>query len=227
MDSNELSQLIKLQIASKPPEEEIARGFFTNNYTNQNEHYRITFGWDIFTAYSCDIKWKAFRLQLAAYLDTLSEDERAEEEKKIQGEDDHWEWFNKSLLLKSDEYKWFFLRVDDEIQAACLIYHPKQSVLSTQKLFYVEFIAVAPWNRYHPLGNKKYSGVGTVFLKEIMRHCKDILKFQPGMCLHSLPQAQSFYEHKLKMIHYDQADKDGLWYYEMHEDKYLDFVRAV
>lgn len=27
MDSNELSQLIKLQIANKPPEEEIARGF--------------------------------------------------------------------------------------------------------------------------------------------------------------------------------------------------------
>ena len=29
------------------------------------------------------------------------------------------------------------------------------------------------------------------------------------------------------MIHYVQADKDGLWYYEMHEDKYLDFVRAI
>jgi hypothetical protein len=227
MDSNELNQLIKLQIASKPPEEEIARGVLINNNTNQNEEYRITFGWDIFTAYACDIEWNAFRLQIAAHLDTLSKDEREVEENKIQNEDGHWKWLNKSMLLKNDEYKWFFLRINNQIQSACLIYHPKQSILSTQNVFYIEFIAVAPWNRYHPLGHKTYSGVGTVFLKEIMRHCKDVLNFQPGMCLHSLPQAQSFYEQKLKMIHYGQADKDGLWYYEMHEDNYLDFVRAI
>ena len=73
-------------------------------------------------------------------------------------------------------------------------------------------------------GGKKYKNIGTIFLKEIMKHCKDALNFNPGVCLHSLPQAQGFYEHTLSMVHIAQEDKDGLWYYEMSEDKYLDFV---
>lgn len=226
MDSDELNQLVMLKIASKPPEEEIATGDILNNLTQENDVYRITFGWDVFTAYACDNEWNAFRLRLAAFLDTLPLAERQAEEDKIQSEDGHWKWFNFSVWLKSDEYKWFFFRVNDEVQAACLIYHPKKSILSSQELFYIEFIAVAPWNRYNPLSQKKYSRIGTVFLKEIMKHCKDKLNYQSGMCLHSLPQAQGFYEHKLKMIRCAQADKEGLWYYEMNEDDFLDFVRA-
>ncbi|POD97066.1 N-acetyltransferase [Pectobacterium odoriferum] len=226
MDSDGITQLIKLRMATEPPEIEISNGNIFNQQSNLSDNYRITFGWDVFTAYSCDVDWNAFRLNISSCLDDLTDSDRQLEEAKIASEDKHWRWFNKSICLKSNEYKWFFFRVNNEVQAACLIYHPKTSVLENKQLFYIEFIAVAPWNRYNPINVNKYKGVGSIFLKGIMSYCVDTLKYQPGMCLHSLPQAQTFYEKKLKMVHCEQADKDGLWYYEMHEDNFIDFVRA-
>ena len=148
MKNGSVIQLIEYLNDKEPQEIEVARGVILNNLTNINEDYKITFGWDVLAACRCDTSWKAFRLRLADYLGTLSENDREHEAKKIQSEDDHWEWFNKSILLKRDEYKWFFFRSPNEIEAACLIYHPKQSALSTKNVFYIEFIAVAPWNRY-------------------------------------------------------------------------------
>lgn len=226
MDSDELTQLIKLKLASVQPEIEICLGSIFNLQTNASVEYRVTCGWNVLTAHECDISWNAFRLEVAHFLEQLTPEERAIETSKIANEDAHWKWFDKSLLLKGTEYTWFFFRIHDEVQAACLIYHPKKAILSDTQLFYIEFIAVAPWNRYNPLYINKFKGVGTIFLKEIMCYCTDVLQYEPGMCLHSLPQAQTFYEKKLKMIHCDTADKDGLWYYEMREKNFIEFVRA-
>lgn len=143
---------------------------------------------------------------------------------KIHNEDSHWKWFNKSALLKSNEYKWFFFRIDEKIQAACLIYHPRKAILSSHDIFYVEFIAVAPWNRDNPMEKKIYSRVGTLLLTNVMSYCTDVLGYKPGFCLHSLPQAQTFYENYLGMQRCPDEDKESLYYYEMIDVRFLELT---
>lgn len=219
-------QLIKLQMLTQPAEIIVSEGEVFNEITKSSNSFRLSCGWDLLSAYDCDQQWTAFRLKISMELAKMSKEARDIEMANIQDEDGHWEWFNKSFFLKSDEYKWFFFKIDDHIEAACLIYHPSPSISSPKKVFYIEFIAVAPWNRYNPLSKNRYKGIGTTFLKNIMIYCTNVLKFEPGMSLHSLPQAAGFYEQKLGMIHYDQADKHGMNYYEMHENTFDAFIRS-
>jgi hypothetical protein len=65
----------------------------------------------------------------------------------ISNEDDHWRWFDKAIHLKGEEYDWFHLYADEKPQAVCIIYHPKESALEPGNIFYIEYLAVAPWNR--------------------------------------------------------------------------------
>ena len=222
----ELQQLIKLKVLSKPPEVTVSTGFVHNKLTGCDNPYKITLGWDLISAYECDKQWTSFRLQIAALLATMSEPDRQKELQMIPNEDGHWKWLDKSALLKKDEYKWFFFKTDNSIEAACLIYHPKKSVSSKKDVFYIEFIAVAPWNRYNPCSEKKHKNIGSILLKEIMKYCTIKLNFEAGMCLHSLPQAKSFYEEKLGMVHFSDEDKGPLYYYEMNDHKFIEFMRA-
>ena len=85
---------------------------------------------------------------------------------------------------------------DDE---PCLIYHPKASVLDPGDIFYVKFVAVAPWNRTCDLRPREFRGLGEIILRAAQRFAVNELKLRPGFCLHSLPKAEGFYT-KLKMV---------------------------
>lgn len=224
--NEKLLQLINLKILSKVPDVVVANGSIRNNIDGKSYAYQITLGWDIFSANECDTTWNAYRLKLSDYLSQFDEETRKEMIKKIHDEDSHWEWFNKSALLKSDEYKWFFFRSDEKIQAACLIYHPRKAILSSHDIFYVEFIAVAPWNRETPMEKKHYSRVGTLLLKNVMSYCINTLGYKPGFCLHSLPQAQTFYENYLGMQRCPDEDKESLYYYEMVDARFLELTEG-
>ncbi len=223
---DELQQLIKLKVLSKPPEVIVASGFIKNRLTDMDVPYVVTLGWDLISAYECDKQWTSFRLQIASLLATMTEHEREAEMKMIPNEDGHWKWLDKSALLKTDEYKWFFFKIGNSVEAVCLIYHPKKAIASDKDVFYIEFIAVAPWNRYNPYSEKKYKNIGSILLKEIMKYCTTTLNFEAGMCLHSLPQAKMFYEGKLGMVHFPDEDKGPLYYYEMNDHKFIEFMRA-
>jgi len=174
-----------------------------------------------------DSAWKEYRLKMLAYLkDECDDEERDEYLSKIQTEDFHWNWFNKSTCYNTEEYKWFFLKSGDSVEAACLIFFPKKSALNDNSIFYVEFIAVAPWNRFTPLEKKRYNGVGKKLLQAVIKYSAATLGYTYGFCLHSLPQAQGFYEH-IGMIHIDALDKSPLQYYEIDDNNSMRFAGVL
>src|SRR5688572_26887209 len=111
--------------------------------------YSLYEGWDIITANSADETWGVFNVQLMRHISRqgYSEQDLRAVLDAIQVDDSHWRWLDKSLAFRGDEYRWFFLIVNDKPQAACLIYHPKPSAYNDEGVYYIEFVAVAPWNR--------------------------------------------------------------------------------
>lgn len=177
--------------------------------------FEVCLGWDMSLAYECDDKWRRFNIEILEFVErTTAQADLVQVLEKLQLEDAHWRWTRKSAIHNTEEYTWFYLLVDKEVQAACLTYHPKPSAQDAEGIFYIEFIAVAPWNRDNPLCARKNLGVGKTLVKEVNEYMKQSSGLRPGFSLHSLPKAQAFYE-KIGMRAYPQMNKDGLAYFEM------------
>ncbi|MGP3141738.1 GNAT family N-acetyltransferase [Serratia nevei] len=226
--SIDINQLVRLGIIPAPDNEVIIEQGSINKCDATKESYTISYGWSVPNALSCDKGWKEYRARILTHIkeNCNNDEERNEILSKIQTEDYHWNWFSKSVNYHEDEYKWFFLRTDNHVEAACLIYFPKKSVFSDGNIFYVEFIAVAPWNRFTPLEEKRFKGVGKMLLQAVIKYVTRNLGYQYGFCLHSLPQAQGFYEH-IGMQHVDALDKKTLFYYEIDNASAMRFVGEV
>ncbi|MGB2862640.1 MAG: hypothetical protein WBC05_04870 [Sedimentisphaerales bacterium] len=193
----------------------IESGKLINNVGEAFE-YEINHGWDILSANSCDRQWGSFNIRLLEYIEKqkYSEEELNAVLSGIQMEHLHWDWFKKSACYTADGYEWFYMFADGKPQGACLIYHPKDSVIESGNIFYIEFIEVAPWNRDNPIAKREFKGVGTLIIKCVLNFAVTKLKLKPGFSLHSLPQAKGYYE-KIGMKNYPERDKDTLVYFEM------------
>lgn len=177
--------------------------------------YKIYAGWDLIFANLCDRSWGAFNVSLMRHIQSL-EAEGVDIDPILEAaqlEDHHWRWLDKSLHYKGNCYQWFFLVAEGYPQAACLIYHPKSSVVGAGDIFYVEYIAAAPWNRENVLAERIFKGVGPKLLDRVIRYAQDDLKLRPGFSLHSLPKAELFYE-RLGMKAFQAYDKAGLKFFE-------------
>lgn len=205
----------------------IATGLLSHVCGKQAE-YVVRYGWDIVAANECDHTWTQATIELMSHIDEQNYDDHQLSEVlgSIQAEDNHWDWFMKSALHKSDEYGWFFLYCEGKPQGACLIYHPKRSALTTDNIFYVEYLAVAPWNRDCLIRRREYKGVGSTLLKAVLRYAVDNLGLTPGFSLHSLPQATEYYE-KLRMLNIAQLNKQSLVYYELPSTEANKLLEAV
>lgn len=177
--------------------------------------YTIHLGWDLLIANLCDRTWGAFNVTLLRHIRKLEADgvDIAPILESAQLEDNHWRWLDKTLHYRGDCYKWFFLIAENYPQAACLVYHPKASVVGAGDIFYVEYVAAAPWNRENVFAERVFKGVGPKLLERVINYAKDDLKLRPGFSLHSLPKAVQFYE-KIGMKAFPQYDKDGLKFFE-------------
>lgn len=177
--------------------------------------YTIHLGWDLLIANLCDRTWGAFNFTLLRHIRDLETRgvDIAPILESAQLEDNHWRWLDKSLFYKGDCYKWLFLIAENYPQAACLLYHPKASVVGAGDIFYVEYIATAPWNRENVLAERVFKGVGPKLLNHVISYAKDDLKLFPGFSLHSLPKAVQFYE-KIGMKAFQEYDKDGMKFFE-------------
>ena len=177
--------------------------------------YTLHTGWDLQIAHLCDRSWGAFNITLLRHIRSL--EAKGVDIQPIlesaQLEDYHWRWLDKSVAYRGDSYKWFFLVAEDYPQAACLIYHPKTSVVGAGDIFYVEYIATAPWNRENVLAERIFKGVGPKLLDRVISYAKDDLKLRQGFSLHSLPKAEQFYE-KLGMKAFQEYDKEGMKFFE-------------
>jgi len=190
-------------------------------------HYFITHGWDPKASLACDAQWKQASLELLQHIISQDYDDAKliKVVSSVSMEDDHWQWFEKAMEFHSDEYEWFHLYAEDQPQAACVIYHPKKSVLSPGNIFYVEFVAVAPWNRKCMIRDRKFRGAGTALLRAALRFAVKKLKLRPGFCLHSLPGAQGFYL-ALKMTNVPGHEKNTMLYFELPESLATIFMEA-
>lgn len=168
----------------------------------------------------CDGQWSQDYIELFTFIESKNFDNAYLDKvlASIQAEDHHWDWFQKSLRMRNNEYVWFFMYADDKPQGACLIFHPKKSAIYPEDIFYIEFVAVAPWNRTCLVRQRKYKDVGTTLISAALKHSTSTLKLRPGFSLHSLPRAIDYYL-RLGMLPFPALDKDTLPYFEIPEDK--------
>jgi hypothetical protein len=139
-------------------------------------------------------------------------------------EDKHWEWVRKGLAFDSKEYEWCYAQSDNQIEGICVIYHPQASRVDAKEIFYVDYVAVAPWNRKNPFYAQKFKGIGSILIRESLRFSVEKLRYRPGFCLHSLPQAITYYE-KIGMQNFGKdSTKQNLIYFEMSESQSKSFL---
>lgn len=186
----------------------------------------IVNGWDLGPASQCDSLWGGFSYQILEFIKESDESIQQQLLDDCHLEDFHWRWLAKHKNYHSDQYNWFFLMADGVPQASCLIYHPKKSSQSDDDIFYIEFLAVAPWNRPNPIKKQSFKGLGSLLLKAVIMHAENELGMKKGFSLHSLPKAEGFYS-KIGMIRVTGLDKDSLAYFEMLEIPKQDFLGAI
>jgi hypothetical protein len=198
--------------------------FINCNHDNKSYPYEIIDGLTPGLALRADQEWGQARNAIISGLLTEMP-EIANDNQKFYNtirinnlEDWHWSWTTKALHCKSDEYKWFFLVAQDRIQAICIIYHPKESALSSDKIFYIDYIAAAFWNRNRPGYKRMFSNLGKIMIAHSIKYATKELGYRPGFCLHSLPGAESFYR-TLGMTDLGIDDsKESLRFFEAIED---------
>ena len=179
--------------------------------------YEIIHGWNLKSSLECDTLWKQDWITLLNQIQQADPDQAKQNNilASISTEDIRWNWFEKAVAYSTDEFEWFHLYAEDKPQAVCLIYHPKASALDPGDIFYVEYVAVAPWNRDCDIRPRKFKGLGKTILRAAQRFAVKELKLRPGFCLHSLPKAEAVYK-KLKMVKVaGKEDEQSLAYYEL------------
>jgi hypothetical protein len=190
--------------------------------------YTLHHGWDIAKCYACDTNWGTFNLSLFQYISDkkYSAEDLAKVLSEIQIDDRHWKWFDKACLHKDTTFNWFFLMAEGVPQGACVIYHPKKSVIQAGDIFYVEYIAVAPWNRINPMQKRRFKGIGTILVKHAIDYVTKTLLLPHGFSLHALPRASAWYQ-KIGMQRFVAHDKGQLQYFEMAENAAASFLEEA
>lgn len=188
--------------------------------------FEIRHGLDVRLANQCDIEWMGKNLEILTHVkdNASSEDELVEGVSKLHMEDAHWRWVSKAFGYFTSEYNWFYwVSSDGRVQGVCLIYHPKDSMVDGQGIFYIEYVAVAPWNRPNPLASVEFCGVGSDLIRFATNYAIGNLGLRPGFSLHSLPKAAGFYK-KIGMVCIPAGKKDTLEYFEMTKESAEAFV---
>ncbi|OEF10833.1 GNAT family N-acetyltransferase [Aliivibrio logei] len=205
---------------------QLSSGIISDEQGNDCQ-FKIIHGWDSTIAALCDSSWGKFNMRILDYIyqAPISDKEKETLLETSQFEDHHWSWEKKHQCLYSEQYDWFFYTIDDIPQAACVVYHPKQSIKSNKNIFYIEFLAVAPWNRPNHIESQKFKGIGSSLLKNVIEYAKNQLGLIDGFSLHALPKAEGYYN-KIGMIRFTQYDKGPLGYFEMPEQEQLSFLEA-
>lgn len=200
------------------------------NHTGSEFSYEIQHGLNLAYNLQADKTWSIERA--AAFQQLISDNPTAngDNDKILQLlpqyglEDFHWLWINKALSLNTKEYEWFYFLVNQEVQAICITFHPKDSRIDRNDIFYIDYLAVAQWNRTRPNYIRKFSGIGKILLTHASLYSINTLKYRPGFCLHSLAGAMSFYL-KLGMTDFGpDPDKQDLHYLEASKETSLQLV---
>jgi hypothetical protein len=190
--------------------------------TDEGVTAQLTNAIPIEIATRADLSW-------TEYFAALRAERAARNEPPPSKEHQHWEWAWKmketSHLLAYSGYR---VEFGGDVQGLMLLRTgDKFARLQGQELkplVYVVYVQTAPWNNRKLVGEARYRGVGTTLLRAAIELSRE-LEFKGRIGLHSLPQAESWYD-RLD-IHCMGPDntKGGLKYYEMTPEQAEAFVR--
>jgi len=196
------------------------------NINNSQHKIVVTKGINKDYISNINTNWHEF---LMKYLAKLSAEINSEDELSsiIENEnfgDFYWDWNSITLNLNSKN-ECHFLFIDDRIEAIIITYHPKYSVLDNNDIFFIERFATAPWNRKVTSFERKYTGIGTLFLKILCSYYRKELHYRYGFSLLSLSSSKTFYE-KIGMKYIEKFNESGMFYYEISEKDCKNFVEG-
>jgi hypothetical protein len=141
----------------------------------------------------------------------------------------HWSWDAKMAEARAAflSYQGFAVLCEGDLQGLMLVNLTKRARLPAQQgkdLVYVEYLASAPWNRDDLRCTPRFRGVGGALIAaatELSRQSE----FQGRIGLHSLAQADKFYESRCGMTPMGKDAKyQDLMYFEMTPEQAAKFV---
>lgn len=135
----------------------------------------------------------------------------------------HWDWRYKSDSVETGYHRLIAIECNDQAQGLmAILAMPRRSRLGKGHVIYVDFLESAPWNLKAVTTKPKYFGVGTVLIADAIR-----VSHEAGLGgrigLHSLPQAEDFYERHCKM---KRGPADSA-YYDLTYFEYTNGRRAM
>jgi hypothetical protein len=113
---------------------------------------------------------------------------------KLGVQDHHWTWRTKCSIAPGTKRRVFSLLNAGEVEAAMVLRFGENSrdPAASLPIVYVDFVAVAPWNRKAFQDPQRFRHLGTVMLGAAVELSRTL--GLDGRCgLHSLPQSEGFY----------------------------------
>jgi hypothetical protein len=148
----------------------------------------------------------------------LREPDRTQEKwEEISGkfgvQDHHWKWRTKCSIAPGTKRRVFSLLNSGEVEAAMMLLFGENSHdQPAQPIVYIDFVAVAPWNRKAFQDPQRFHGLGTVMLGAAVEVSRTL--GHDGRCgLHSLPQSEGFYR-QIGMRDFGLDASKGMRYFE-------------
>jgi len=142
-------------------------------------------------------------------------------------EDAHWNWAAKIAGTSGQlAYRHFALECDGRTQGLMQLELTHRSRTDHQHLVYIDFLAVAPWNRKPLVDPPLYKAVGTLLFAQAVGTSFDE-GFGGRIGLHSLPGAAEWYRNK-SMTSFGLDDHyENLEYFELDERQAEAFMATL
>lgn len=112
---------------------------------------------------------------------------------KFGAQDWHWKWRSKCSVAAGTNRRIYALLNADDVEAAmCLLFGKQSRDSNPLPIVYVDYVAVAPWNRQEVQNPRRFPRFGTVMLGAAVEVSMS-MGFEGRCGLHSLPQSEGFY----------------------------------
>lgn len=112
---------------------------------------------------------------------------------KFGAQDSHWQWRAKCSVAPGTNRRIFALLNADGVEAAmCLLFGKQSRVANPLPVVYVDYVAVAPWNRKEVQNPLRFRRLGTVMLGTAVAVSLS-MDLEGRVGLHSLSQSEGFY----------------------------------
>lgn len=146
-------------------------------------------------------------------------------------EDAHWDWGRKWDILQPDLSKVFFaVECEGKVEAFMIVDNSKYRCRRPEQdggnLIYIEFVAIAPWNRKALVEQPLYRGIGKALVGTAISLSIEE-EYDGRIGLHSLPQSETFYKDTCGMADLGPDDDKKMNYYEMTAEEAATFLKTV